>query len=283
MDIELLKTFLAVRQTRHFARAAESLYVTQAAVSARIRQLETLVGQPLFTRHRNNIQLTTAGHQLVPHAESILASWERALMETAHHGSGRMLVSMGCLPSLREIYLDAWLEALLAEPQNRLLQVALMNTNEMVGRIRDGSITLGILYEPPTTRDLWIEPLTRFDLLLVSTSPTAELDDGVPGYIHVDWGSSFSVLRDSQLAAALAAPQLKLDSALLAMRLMLAHGGSAYLPSPMISAAIRDGRLFPVAGAPIVQRTVHLIGREDPAQAPAAGELVDALRAQVVD
>ncbi|WP_082881977.1 LysR family transcriptional regulator [Oleiphilus sp. HI0043] len=39
MDIELLRTFLEVKNTRHFGKAAEHLYLTQAAVSARIKQL----------------------------------------------------------------------------------------------------------------------------------------------------------------------------------------------------------------------------------------------------
>ncbi|WP_082880488.1 MULTISPECIES: LysR family transcriptional regulator [unclassified Oleiphilus] len=39
MDIELLRTFLEVKNTRHFGKAAENLYLTQAAVSARIKQL----------------------------------------------------------------------------------------------------------------------------------------------------------------------------------------------------------------------------------------------------
>ena len=66
MDTELLRTFLEVRQTGHFARAARNLSLTQAAVSARIKQLETLVGQQLLTRARNNVQLTEAGRQLLP-------------------------------------------------------------------------------------------------------------------------------------------------------------------------------------------------------------------------
>ena len=112
MDTELLRTFLEVRKTRHFARAAENLFITQAAVSARIRQLESLVGQRLLTRERNNIQLTTAGHLLVPHAESILVTLNRALLEAA--GEDRQpLILLGCLPSLREIYLDEGLLTLL--------------------------------------------------------------------------------------------------------------------------------------------------------------------------
>jgi DNA-binding transcriptional LysR family regulator len=72
MDIDLLKTFLEVNRTRHFGRAAENLFLTQSAVSARVRQLEDTIGVPLFTRTRNDIQLTPAGTRLLKYAESIL-------------------------------------------------------------------------------------------------------------------------------------------------------------------------------------------------------------------
>ena len=40
MDVKVFKTFLEVANTRHFGRAADNLFITQAAVSARIKQLE---------------------------------------------------------------------------------------------------------------------------------------------------------------------------------------------------------------------------------------------------
>ncbi len=50
MDTELLRTFIEVSKTRHFGRAAENLYLTQSAVSFRIRQLEQQLGVSLFAR-----------------------------------------------------------------------------------------------------------------------------------------------------------------------------------------------------------------------------------------
>ena len=50
MDTELLKTFLEVQKTRHFGNAADNLYLTQSAVSFRIRQLEQ-ENQPLSANH----------------------------------------------------------------------------------------------------------------------------------------------------------------------------------------------------------------------------------------
>lgn len=78
MDTELLKTFPEVSRTRHFGRAAEALYLTQSAVSFRIRQLENQLGVNLFTRHRNNIRLTTAGEKLLPYAETLMNTWQAA-------------------------------------------------------------------------------------------------------------------------------------------------------------------------------------------------------------
>ena len=77
MDIELLRTFLVVQQTRHFARAAEQLYLTPSAVSFRIRQLEGELGTALFHRRRSNIELTAAGERLHQPAQALLDEWAR--------------------------------------------------------------------------------------------------------------------------------------------------------------------------------------------------------------
>ena len=81
MDIDLLRTFLEVHKTRHFGQAAENLYLTSAAVSARIKQLEHHVGVSLFNRTRGNITLTPEGERLLPNAESLVLTWQRTLQQ----------------------------------------------------------------------------------------------------------------------------------------------------------------------------------------------------------
>lgn len=111
MDTELLKTFLEVSRTRHFGRAAESLYLTQSAVSFRIRQLENQLGANLFTRHRNNIRLTPAGERLLPYAESLINTWQLAKKEvvrTLQHTE----LSIGATALLWEAYLTPWVQSL---------------------------------------------------------------------------------------------------------------------------------------------------------------------------
>ncbi|MDX1519680.1 MAG: LysR family transcriptional regulator, partial [Gammaproteobacteria bacterium] len=81
MDVDLLKTFLEVHKTRHFGKAAENLFITQSAVSARIRQLEEILGVRLFHRDRKNIQPTACGEKLIAHAENIISMWNRVKLD----------------------------------------------------------------------------------------------------------------------------------------------------------------------------------------------------------
>jgi LysR family transcriptional regulator, flagellar master operon regulator len=264
MDTELIRTFIEVHRTRHFARASENLCVTQAAVSARIKQLEKLLGQPLFTRERNNIQLTLAGHQLLPHAEAMLASWSRAILAARHTPGADALVALGCVPSLREIYLDNCLIDLHqtdAAPNARL-QIESLGSLEIIRRIRDRSLDLGIVYEPPQAQDLVHIKLTDFELLLVTTATNAQRNSETANYILVDWGTSFIAAQEAEPEAATNL-WLKTDSPMSAYQLLLRHGGSSYLPSPMVTADLTEQRIHIVKNAPTFQRSVYIVGLID--------------------
>ena len=262
MDSDVLKTFLEVARTRHFGRAAGNLFVTQAAVSARIRQLENIIGQQLFTRTRNNIQLTAAGRRLMPYAENIVATWSRALLDTALEDPSQPLVVAGILPTLRETFLHGWLLDLLANDPAWVLQFHSHDSAEMVARIREGSLDAGLMYEPPRAADLWTESLFSFELVLVSTQGEAQATESLNDYIHVDWGTSFSVAYGAELGR-LATPRLYVDSPGLAIDLILTRGGAAYLARPMVDEYIATQRLYLVQDAPAVTRAVHLVaGRE---------------------
>lgn len=72
MDTQSLKAFIAVAHQRSFSAAADSLYLTQSAVSKRIKLLEEQLGSPLFERHNRTISLTESGQALLPRAREIL-------------------------------------------------------------------------------------------------------------------------------------------------------------------------------------------------------------------
>jgi len=65
-SIKALRTFVAVADHMSFSKAAKSLFVSQGAVSKNISALEQQLGQPLFNRRLNGIELTRAGEQYLP-------------------------------------------------------------------------------------------------------------------------------------------------------------------------------------------------------------------------
>ena len=73
-----LLVFAAVVDHRSLSAAARSLSVTQPAVSARLRSLETLVGERLYSANRAGVTLTPAGEALLPHARAIAHAMARA-------------------------------------------------------------------------------------------------------------------------------------------------------------------------------------------------------------
>lgn len=84
MDSQQLSAFLAVASQQSFSLAAESLFLTQSAVSKRISLLEQQLGTPLFDRHNRSVSLTEAGHQLLPKAKRILELMSDTELELAN-------------------------------------------------------------------------------------------------------------------------------------------------------------------------------------------------------
>ncbi|MGP4115320.1 LysR family transcriptional regulator [Streptomyces sp. 4N509B] len=101
MQLQQLRYFAAVAETRHFTRAAEREHVAQPSLSQQIRALERELGAELFHRARGHISLTDAGQALLPLARRILADAEtarREVQEVAQLRRGR--VRLGATPSL---------------------------------------------------------------------------------------------------------------------------------------------------------------------------------------
>ena len=82
VDTRLLRYFTAVAQEGNLTRAAERLFVSQPALTKQIKQLESQLGVPLFSRSRAGMTLTAAGQALADRVPGVLAGWDAALRET---------------------------------------------------------------------------------------------------------------------------------------------------------------------------------------------------------
>ncbi len=78
INLNQLRVFQAVAQTRSFTRAAETVHLTQPGISKHIKQMEEYFGTPLFDRLGKKVALTQAGEILFAATQEVMASIETA-------------------------------------------------------------------------------------------------------------------------------------------------------------------------------------------------------------
>ncbi len=258
MDIELLRTFLEVSRTRHFGQAAEAMFLTQAAVSSRIKSLEQILGVRLFDRIKRDIQLTPEGNRLISRADLLISEWRKIRQEVSVGGAEQQLSVGGSLRLWDILLQGSLIRARAALPEMAL--IAELHTPELLTRkLLDGVLDLAFMLEPPQLEVLQIWDIAGLPLRLVADRAGLSLDEALAeGYLMVDWGLTHA-LQHRRLFPDAPEPQTRLASGSMAMQYIQVLGGSAYLPAVMVASAIKEKRLFLVEGAPLIEHRMHAV------------------------
>lgn len=140
-----LHTFVAVAQQGTLGRAAETLNLSQPALSKTLNELEQLTGTRLFERGRLGAQLTVPGEQFLTHAVKVLDA-----LNTAGQALNRKedasadVVRVGALPTAALGILPAAIGRFHQQQKSTSLQVATMNNTMLLAGLKSGEIDLGI-------------------------------------------------------------------------------------------------------------------------------------------
>jgi len=259
VDTELLKTFLEVSRTRHFGQAAKNLFLTQSAVSARIHLLEETIGAPLFTRARNDIQLTPTGQRLLRHAESIVNAWNRARQEVSVQEEARSLLAIGGVPTLWDTVLQEWIHTLYREVPDIALSAEVHTSDVLLRRLRDGTLDIAFMFEPPQVAELAFNEIANIRLVMISSRARQTAAEAVgDGYVFVDWGTSFAIAHANHFPD-MPSPVFRTGLGRVAHAFIRDCGGAAYLAEAMISDEIQAGRLSLVEDAPVIDRIAYTV------------------------
>lgn len=262
MDVGLLKAFLEVYRSRHFGRAAKNLFISQSAVSARIKQLEDELGTRLFTRERNNIELTTAGRKFLVYAENILNTWNIARQEIAIPEGSDILLSVAALPSIWDIFLEHWLSWVHKASLATALQVDVMRTDSLMRSLLEGTLDLGFVFDPPRTPQIQVKQIVPVPLIMVSTENGLSAEEAVKeNYIFVDWGTEFGMIHAQQYPD-MPPPRLRASVGRIALNFLNSCSGAAYLPEALVHEQLGT-TLFQVDDAPVIRKDSYAIYSRD--------------------
>jgi LysR family hydrogen peroxide-inducible transcriptional activator len=177
MNLKDLKYLVALADTGHFGRAAQRTFVSQPTLSAQLKKLEEYLGVKLVERHPKNVQLTEVGKQIVARARQMLSGGDEILALARNNTdplSGKLKIAL--IPTIGPYLLPRIMQKL----RKALPQLGLMlyehQTGELLKRLKDGEIDLGILALPIDQDGLESRRLYReeFTVALPSDNPLAQ-------------------------------------------------------------------------------------------------------------
>ena len=259
MDVKVFKTFLEVANTRHFGRAANNLFITQAAVSARIKQLEEFVQAPVFERVRNNICLTPAGERLIPYATTMVRALQQVKSDISLIDSKLRQFSIAATPNVWDAYFQNYLMAITSGFPELTFKTEMLGIRQLHSSILDGTLDLALMFDPFLTNEVCSEQIAEIRLAMVSTSEQSSAEQSMSnGYMLVDWGEQFASEHEAKYGRNYI-PKLMTPTGRVALDFFLSEGGSAYLPLSLANPFIENGELHNVLGKHTMKRTIYAV------------------------
>jgi len=170
-----LQVFYTVAKLLSFTKAAETLHMTQPAVTFQVRQLEEHFNTRLFDRTHNRVTLTEAGRKSYEYAEDIFelyAEMENSVKELTGEVSGAL--TLGASTTIAEYMLPSLFSGFTKKFPDIQLRLKVSNTEGIVSMIENSMIDLGIVEGPVTNKNLIVE-MCRVDNLVVIVPPEHEL------------------------------------------------------------------------------------------------------------
>ncbi|WP_200975118.1 hydrogen peroxide-inducible genes activator [Echinicola sp. 20G] len=160
MTIQQLEYVLAVDKHRHFGHAAEACFVTQPTLSAQIHKLERELDVVIFDRSKMPVIPTETGAQLIEQAKKVVSE-SKGIYEMIAQLKGNIsgVIKLGIIPTLAPYLLHLFIRGFLEKYPNVQLQVEELITEEIVKRLRNDELDLGIVVTPLDEQGIVEKPM----------------------------------------------------------------------------------------------------------------------------
>lgn len=266
---------MEVARTRSVSRAADALYVTQPALTARLHRLEADLGAKLFVRTPRGMRLTEAGDAFLPHAVKALesiADGRRIVNAFERGGAGRLM--LGAAPAVSTYVLPGILKRFSVGHPRVSVSVRTGHSEEVLDLVLREQVDVGLvraLRHP----DIASTPLYEDRLILVTAPGHHFVQRGRirleeiarERLVLFDRTSSYTELTNALFRGAGVQPEavMELDNIDAAKKMLQEGLGVALLPKSAASAELADGTLceVEVEDAEPVRRQIVAVRRRD--------------------
>jgi DNA-binding transcriptional LysR family regulator len=288
LDVLGVQAFVALAERESFGKAADSLYISQGALSRRIRKLEDYLGVTLVDRTTRSLQLSRVGLGFLPQARRLLSELQGALQQIREMREVRGGdVTMACVPTVSVRLLPAVLEAYGASYPSNRVSVLDHSAEGVVKAVLERAAEFGIGIAGNHGPDIETEELLHDRFVLVcrkshrlAKRPRIAWSElaGVP-LILPGTGSSNRPLLDDQLPSGIELrAKFEVQRSATAIGLAAAGAGAAIVPGLALQPAA-----YPMLAAiplvrPAASRAFVLLRHRGGSLSPAAEALVQIVR-----
>ncbi|QYN39374.1 LysR family transcriptional regulator [Pseudonocardia sp. DSM 110487] len=254
MDIEALRTFIAIHRSGTVTGAAAAVFRSQPAVSRRLALLEKELDVPLFERVPGGVVLSEAGRALLPFAEAVLASVrdaEAAVRAVRSQDSGPVTVAL--VGTLASTNLTSVLRRFAQRYPAVELTLRTATSKEVSDLVRRADVTVGLRYSADPAPELECETLYSERLVIAAPPERAGTRIATLSALAGErWlafperpgdASSGSVRRVMDAAGVPESQILRIDSLTAQKRLVEAGFGIALVPDSSIQEELAAGSL----------------------------------------
>lgn len=243
MDIDQARTFLEIVRCGSLVAAAERLFVSQTAISARVQRLEQQLGCQLFVRGRNGATLTNHGEAFIAFANQLVQTWEAARRDLPLPDGRQPTLQLGGEVSLGNPMLLDWVSALHPLLPDHAIRSEVNDGEVLLRKVQTGLLDAALVYQPNYGPGLQVEQLMEEKLIRVRRIGRPE------PYIYIDWGEAFRRQHDAALPDC-SRPAMSFNLGPLALQFILDQGGSGYFRTRVVQAYLDSGALERVPQAP---------------------------------
>lgn len=288
-----IEAFIEVVRLGNVTRAADSLFITQPALSARLNRLEQVLGVQLLVRDRRGTRVTEAGRAFLPFAVRALAAIEEGQLVLRRHAAGTAgELVLGATPALSMYVLPAVIRQVLEMHPGASLTVRTAASEDLVALALAGEIQLALgraLHEP----DLESMPLYDEELVLVvdpahrlvARQPVQvrDLVDEVMILFHRS--ASYRDFAKILVHQAGAAPRTVIDSdnSEVSKQMVREGIGMTLLPRTAVASELADGTLVALRVSDLkpMRRPMAALWRRGTAESPLVPVLLGLLRSRL--
>jgi DNA-binding transcriptional LysR family regulator len=169
LNIKQLQVFVAVAKELSFTKAANSLYMTQPAVSWQIKSLEEELETQLLERRDRCIAITQAGVEFLPYAVSMVSTWEQSLAmigELKGFQRGYLNIASSTLPG--EYLLPQAIGGFKKKYPGIRILLSIQDTGEVVEKVLNDQAHLGVVGAKVGSEDLEFYPFYQDELVFIA-------------------------------------------------------------------------------------------------------------------